>query len=103
MSSVLLTTRFITHTVISKGDIINLEKILMVKTNEKLEESFAALFNDPNNAEQAYNLDLQKGYNKEDINVFMWEEIKKKLWHPNRRRFYNKSYFNGKCRSKRVI
>ena len=53
MSSVLLTTRFITHTVISKGDIINLEKILMVKTNEKLEESFAALFNDPNNAEQA--------------------------------------------------
>ncbi len=75
----------------------------MVNTNEKLEESFAALFNDPNNAEQAYNLALQKGYNKEDINVFMWEETKKKLWHPNRRRFYSKSYFNGKCRSKRVI
>ena len=72
----------------------------MVNINEKLKESFADLFNDPTNTEQAYNLALQKGYNKEDINVFMSEETKKKLWYSNRRRFYSNFYFNGRCRSR---
>ena len=50
----------------------------MVNSNENLNTTFTALFKDAVKAEQAYNLALQKGYKKEDINILMSEETKKK-------------------------
>jgi hypothetical protein len=50
----------------------------MVNSNEKLNTTFTALFKDPVNAEKAYNLAVQKGYKKEDINILMSEETKRK-------------------------
>jgi hypothetical protein len=50
----------------------------MVNSNENLNTTFTALFKDPVRAEQAYNFALQKGYKKEDINILMSEETKKK-------------------------
>ena len=50
----------------------------MKNSNENSAQLFTVLFKDPINAEQAYNLALQSGYKKEDINVFMSEETKKK-------------------------
>ncbi len=46
--------------------------------NKNSTQLFTVLFKDPSNAEQAYNLALQSGYKKEDINVIMSEETKKK-------------------------
>lgn len=50
----------------------------MVNSNKSLRATFTALFKDPVNAERAYKLALQKGYKKEDINILMSEETKKK-------------------------
>ena len=50
----------------------------MVNSNKSLSATFTALFKDPVNAERAYKLALQKGYKKEDINILMSEETKKK-------------------------
>jgi hypothetical protein len=50
----------------------------MVNSNKGLNTTFTALFKDPVNAEKAYNLALQKGYKKEDINILMSEETKRK-------------------------
>jgi hypothetical protein len=60
--------------------VINLmyRKKLMVNSNKSLRATFTALFKDPVNAERAYKLALQKGYKKEDINILMSEETKKK-------------------------
>jgi hypothetical protein len=64
--------------------VINLmyRKKLMVNSNKSLRATFTALFKDPVNAERAYKLALQKGYKKEDINILMSEETKKKITVP---------------------
>ncbi len=54
----------------------------MVNSNKSLSATFTALFKDPVNAERAYKLALQKGYKKEDINILMSEETKKKITVP---------------------